>query len=65
VHIELTSGMEQSTYWEADSRPARQEILRFLWKRKVYFRIHKSQQLDPVISQFNLSPYTIFLYESL
>jgi hypothetical protein len=45
--------MEQSPSWEADSLPVSHEILLFLRKSKVYYRVHKDLPLVPVLSQMH------------
>jgi hypothetical protein len=39
--------MKQSPFWESNSHSAGQEIHLFLWDLKVYYRVHKSQPLNP------------------
>jgi hypothetical protein len=45
--------MKQSSSWEASSRSTGKEIIRFLRKTKVHYRVRKSPPLDSVLSQTN------------
>jgi hypothetical protein len=45
--------MEQSPYWEANSRSYSQEISRLLRNQKIHYRVHQNQKLDPILSSMN------------
>jgi len=53
--------MEHSLSWETNSHSASQEILRLLWNPKVYYSVHNSLPLDPILIQMhsihNFPPY--------
>jgi hypothetical protein len=42
--------MEQSPSWETDRRGIKYKISRFLLNSDVRYYIHKSPQLDPILS---------------
>jgi hypothetical protein len=52
--INLHFSMKQSPSWEANRRPAGQEIPRLLWCPKFHCRVHKT--LPPVPNQSHMSP---------
>jgi hypothetical protein len=51
--IAQTNSIERNTSWEANSRPAGQEILRLLWNPKVHYHVNKTPSLISIQRQLN------------
>jgi hypothetical protein len=50
----LSNSMGRLHSWEADSSSSDQEISHTLWVTKVYYFVHKTAALVPILSQINL-----------
>jgi hypothetical protein len=46
--------MEKIPSFEANSRLAGQDILRYLWNSKIHHGVHKSPPLPHILNQINL-----------
>jgi hypothetical protein len=60
----LTDSMEQSPFWETYSHSASQKTHQVLWNPKVYYHVHKSLPLVPILSQI-LPVHTSPIYFSM
>jgi hypothetical protein len=49
----LTNSMEQSSFWEANSQSATQEIYRLLLEPNDHYRVHNSPPMVPVLNQMH------------
>jgi hypothetical protein len=47
--------MEQSPFWEANTRSAGQDTPAYQWIHKFHYHVHKSPPLEPILSQFTLN----------
>jgi hypothetical protein len=52
--FEVNNLMEQSPFRESDDRSTGQEVNHVLWSHMLYYRVHSSPPVDPILSQMNL-----------
>jgi hypothetical protein len=53
----LFNSMNKGPYREVDNRSANQQIPHLSCNHKIHYSAHKSQLLDPLLLQMNISPY--------
>jgi hypothetical protein len=62
---QLTTSMLGNSFWQANSRLARQEISPILQNAKVQCRVHIKQPLDPILSNINHSTPSQHIFRSV
>jgi hypothetical protein len=60
AHVELITFIKEFFFDKLMVRLASQEIIRLLWKAKVHYRVHRSQQPIPILIQI----YPIYTHQT-